>query len=381
MDTILITETQVQLLDGPAFPVHWANHGFVWFDALLTEVAANPEAWRDEVERITGIRIYDLHLIDATNPAHRSYFEATQDYQMVIFRKLAPGENPPLVELDDGRTSKKSRPRALQEIITRPITFFIFDQALVTVRSGFSKTVEQVRTRLFEYKQRDENSRDNKTGQIMQRPPARPEELMLRMLNAMVDRYLELRQPLTNQLDRWQRELLDPRRSFNNWMALLEARMELRKLENLSEEQHDALQEMRDHFVENADTDGDPKLALRHDMQLVRIHDVMEHTHRVLNHARRMEESIESAVQLHFSAMAHRTNEIVRLLTVITAIFAPLTLITGIFGMNFEVMPLLKQSWGFWLTMGVMGLIAGVLIIYFRNRRILESQRRLEPHD
>jgi len=50
---------------------------------------------------------------------------------------------------------------------------------------------------------------------------------------------------------------------------------------------------------------------------------------------RRVPGSAESAVQLHFSALAHRTNQVLRTMMVITAVFAPLTLITGVFGVNF----------------------------------------------
>ena len=95
---------------------------------------------------------------------------------------------------------------------------------------------------------------------------------------------------------------------------------------------------------------------------------------RVLNHSRRLENGIETAVQLHFSANAHRTNQIVRTLTVITAIFAPLTLITGIFGMNFEHMPLVAQRDGFWETLMGMAALAVVLLSYFSVKRVLSDR-------
>jgi Mg2+ and Co2+ transporter CorA len=106
---------------------------------------------------------------------------------------------------------------------------------------------------------------------------------MLRMLTQMVDRSLELREPLSDRLDRWQRELIDPRRPFSNWTALLEARIELRRLENLSEGQYDALTELRDAYLEET-----PDLSVS-DAYLVRLNDVMEHIQRVLHHARRLE--------------------------------------------------------------------------------------------
>ncbi len=191
---------------------------------------------------------------------------------------------------------------------------------------------------------------------------------MLRLLNSMVDRYLDLRQPMTERLDRWQRELLDPRRPFNDWGALLDARIEIRKLENLCEEQLDALQELRDSYLE---TTPEPQQS---DAYLVRIADVIEHIKRVLSHAQRLESSIETAVQLHFSANSHRTNQVVRTLTVITAVFAPLTLIAGIWGMNFDRIPLAHHPHGFGIVVAAMGSLAAVLLAFFWTRRFLSDR-------
>jgi LPXTG-motif cell wall-anchored protein len=56
----------------------------------------------------------------------------------------------------------------------------------------------------------------------------------------------------------------------------------------------------------------------------------------------------------------------------------PLTLITGIFGMNFEMMPLLKDRGGFWIVMAAMALMVVVLLFFFRRKRYLEDHAR-EP--
>lgn len=199
---------------------------------------------------------------------------------------------------------------------------------------------------------------------------------MLRLLNAMVDRYLALRAPLTRQLDRWQRALLNSRRSFSSWEGLLDARIQLRKLEHLSEEQRDALQEFRDSLLDNRYSSSQPggpaDAPGRDEVLLVRINDVMEHIQRVLAHARRLEDSIESAVQIHFSAVAHRTNRTMRALTLITALFMPLTLITGVFGMNFDRMPWLREPQGFWWSIGLMGAVVVVLAALWGLARQLE---------
>jgi len=340
--------------------------GYVWLDVLHDEAAANPEFLPGAVERLTGVRLFELHLQDAMNPQHPSFFDSTNDYQVLVFRKLSTSDAAPL---EDKRSAVADQRRLLQEIVTRPITFFLLERMLVTVRQGPSKSIDTVRQRMLDPRRTgtDAGSLDKS------RLPSRPGELMLRMLNVMVDRYLELREPLSDRLDRWQRDLLDPRRPFSNWSALLEARMELRKLENLSEGQYDALTEMRDEYLEQT-----PEARVS-DAFLVRLTDVMEHIQRVLHHARRLEATVESAVQLHFSANTHQTNEIVRKLTAIAAIFAPLTLITGIFGMNFHHMPLLEELNGFWLTISVMGSVAAVMLLYFWTRRILERPRAPRP--
>lgn len=339
--------------------------GFTWIDAR----ADLPQAWLPAAERITGVTVLDEHLSDAENPKHPSYFDSTRDYEMVVFRGLAM---PPEVDLHQSI-----------RIRTQPTVFFVFPRCLVTVRPADSRQVPVLRQRLLD-------------ATRAQRLPTSPEELMLRMLNGMVDRYLELREPLTRQLDDWQRDLLDPRVPFRDWVALLEARRQLRKLENLSEEQLDALQEWRDERLEHREDLDDapaldpaaggvptrtrpPALPGLTDVLEVRVNDLVEHIERVRAHARRLEDSVESAVQLHFSATAHRTNQIMRTLTVLTATFMPLTLITGVFGMNFEFIPGIHSASGFWWTIGAMATIAAALVGFFRWRRYLEETGPREP--
>ncbi|CAN5852217.1 magnesium transporter CorA family protein [soil metagenome] len=351
--------------------------GFLWLDATHDEVAANPEAWRDEVERVTGTRLYDLHLRDVVNLTHPSYFDSTQEYEMVVFRKLAfhdssasnASASASAISESSENAIKKRIPAALNKLVTIPVSFLLMGSALVTIRSATSQTIENARLRLLAYKPKAEGNTHSS------RLPASPEDLMLRLLNTMVDQYLELRQPLTMQLDRWQHALLDPRRPFKNWVALLDARIELRKLDHLCEEQHDALQELRDHIVDTHDGSDDKHGNSRaKDLLLVRTNDVMEHIGRVLNHARRLEASLESAVQIHFAAMAHRTSEIMRTLTVITALFMPLTLITGIFGMNFVKIPMLDNPAGFWIVMASMAVLVISLLVYFRSQSYLANR-------
>ena len=109
---------------------------------------------------------------------------------------------------------------------------------------------------------------------------------------------------------------------------------------------------------------------------MVRSRDVLEHIERVVHHVRRLEQNAETAVQMHFSVQSHRANDIMRVLTVLTAIFLPLNLIAGIFGMNFEFIPLVHKADGFWIAMGSMGFIAVALVLVFWRKRYLARTAR-----
>jgi magnesium transporter len=79
--------------------------------------------------------------------------------------------------------------------------------------------------------------------------------------------------------------------------------------------------------------------------------------------------SLESASNFFFSAQTHKMNEIMKTLTIVSAIFIPLTFIVGIYGMNFENLPELKYQYGYHTVMGFMFLIVIGMIIYFKKRR------------
>ena len=200
--------------------------------------------------------------------------------------------------------------------------------------------------------------------------PITPLDLSLRLLNSMVDGYLDLRVPLTRRVEFWQQELLQGHRRFTKWNQLLQESMSFQQVENLCEEQIDALQELRDEIVDNYPHLKGKKRSERQDIMLVRMNDLVSHVERIQKHTVRLRASIQAAIDLHFSAIANQTNENMRILAIITAIFAPLTLLTGIYGMNFEFIPGLKSPAGFWSMLVVM-LITTVLLLYYFYRRHL----------
>jgi len=60
-----------------------------------------------------------------------------------------------------------------------------------------------------------------------------------------------------------------------------------------------------------------------------------------------------------------------KLLTIISTIFIPLTFIVGVYGMNFDNMPELRQRWGYFVVMGIMAVLAIGMLMWFRRRRWL----------
>jgi magnesium transporter len=79
--------------------------------------------------------------------------------------------------------------------------------------------------------------------------------------------------------------------------------------------------------------------------------------------------ALDSASNLFFSAQTHKMNEIMKTLTIVSAIFIPLTFIVGVYGMNFENMPELEYPYGYHTVIGIMVLMGIGMLIYFKKRR------------
>ena len=79
--------------------------------------------------------------------------------------------------------------------------------------------------------------------------------------------------------------------------------------------------------------------------------------------------TLDSASSFYFSSQSHRMNEIMKVLTVVSVIFMPLTFIVGVYGMNFEYMPELKLSYGYYVVVGVMLVIAIAMAWYFKRKK------------
>lgn len=356
---------------GLSLPEQLPDQGYVWIACSREAFQAELGAIQHALERLTGQTLVDLHVSDLLNAQLPSRFDYSSHYDLMVFRRLAQRQASAEASTDKGlnlQTGKRPGPPVLQRIDTSPVGFAVFDRVLVSVHPADCAVREAYASRLLASTQNPDAADPRSAG--ARGVPQSPADMMLRIVSHMVDGYLNLRRELSRQLDHWQAELLHPRTRFNRWDALLQARMALHQIEALCEDQHTAMQS----WTESLDSwrvATDAAAEREHELLKIRSRDVMEHIERVVQHVRRLEHNTETAVQMHFNVQGNRTNDIMRTLTALTAIFLPLNLIAGIFGMNFEFIPWLHQASAFWWTLGGMGLIALTMGLVFWRKRYL----------
>ena len=108
----------------------------------------------------------------------------------------------------------------------------------------------------------------------------------------------------------------------------------------------------------------------------INLRDVYDNLVRITDLADSYRELVSDALAAHLSIVSNRTNEIMRLLTVITTLFIPLTFIVGVYGMNFERMPELHWRYGYLFVWIVMIAVAGGTFYFFRRRGIFPGPDR-----
>ena len=357
--------TQAQITESDVLPSALPDHGFLWMAFARREFEIHLPQVQATLKQLCGGEIDFLHTQDILNNQLPSHYDYTSDYDLLVFRRLARGRS----ETDLSKPGEilhhgtyQGGPSILSRIDTSPVAFVVFDRVVVSVHPTDCVVRDTFAARML-------ITSSLPLAQAVHRLPANPADLMLRMVGSVVDGYLDLRRELTRQLDHWQSELLNPKARFNNWSALLNSRLSLHYLDEVCEDQRAAIQDWIDALSAWQADDALPAQGL--EKLRIRSRDVLEHIERVVHHVNRLEQSAETAVQMHFNAQSNRTNDVMRTLTVLTAIFLPLNLITGFFGMNFENFPVLKYENGVLGTEIFMGLLALGLGLFFWRKRYL----------
>jgi len=105
------------------------------------------------------------------------------------------------------------------------------------------------------------------------------------------------------------------------------------------------------------------------DRNIKYFNDVYDHVIHLIDSLDTYKDLTSTLMDLYMNTINYRMNEVMKLLTVITTIFIPLSFIAGIYGMNFQHMPELTWSWGYYGVLGLMGGIFMLMILYFKHKK------------
>jgi magnesium transporter len=96
--------------------------------------------------------------------------------------------------------------------------------------------------------------------------------------------------------------------------------------------------------------------------------DLRENVDSMHFYADELVDDVNNLLSIQLALASHRTNEVVRVLTVFSVFFLPLTFIVGVYGMNFHFMPELRERWGYPAVLAGMGLVTLIIYLWFRRR-------------
>jgi len=99
------------------------------------------------------------------------------------------------------------------------------------------------------------------------------------------------------------------------------------------------------------------------------IDDIYDHLQNIIQNLETFRDTISSLMDLYSSTVSNKLNNVMKTLTIVGAIFIPLTFLAGLYGMNFNYMPELQYRWSYPVLLGVMFTIAIGMFIYMKSRK------------
>lgn len=294
-------------------------------DTVLWADFADHDPKAEEQTLISRFGLHPLAILDAQRDRHPPKIEAFADNIFILLKGLAT-------------TSDDFEFRTIQ------LAMFIGERFLVTRHSGHSLSIDALRAEAEQNKPLLADGAD---------------ALALRLCRIMVDRYTKKLLALEPRLDDIELKIVE--RPDDAMLAeMIGYKTDLRKYRRV----------LVYHVQVFAELMRNPPPQVKSG-RVHEIRDVYEHQERASSLASLYYEVTSDLIEGYISLASHRLNNIIRVLTIITAIFVPLTFLAGIYGMNFEYMPELKSPVGYFVLLGVMGLIAAILVLLFRRHRWL----------
>lgn len=291
-----------------------ANNAFTWLDITAPS--------RDDLIEIS--KRYDLnnhHIDDCLEPDHLPKFEEGEDFNFIILRRVV---------------SKDAEGSTVQDLTTK-IAIFYNEKTIVTIHRLPHPDIQEVCEQLIQ------------TGKITS-----VNQLLLRVIAKVQQRYTEFSAHLNGQIEAFETGLFIRKTALASIESLymLKRRTGLcRKLLLLTGEVVSAVRHRQKKSNELQDIgDNQVKLQLFYDQ---------------------LSEDSQNLVSTYMSYSAQKTNEVMKVLTLFSAYFLPLTFIVGIYGMNFDNMPELRYQYGYPIIMGLMLLIFLLIFFWFKRRKWL----------
>lgn len=277
------------------------------------------------------LKIHKLVLEDITRTYHRPKFEEYKDYNFAVSRMLSIGKD--------------------NNLENEQVSFIQTKNVLYTFKESYQDCLDAVRMRLKEGKG---NIRTGGTGY-----------LMYALMDMIIDSYFSIISTWNEDMDLLEDKLLArPDRSVMYDTQLIKRNLiALRRI----------IWPERDKINDILRTES--KLITAHTKMFVK--DAYDHTVQLMDMVESMKEIASSNIDMYLSIISNRMNEIMKVLTIISSIFIPLTFIAGIYGMNFAKqdpvtgkvmprnMPELYQAHGYEYTLLVMAFIALAQIVFF----------------
>ena len=267
--------------------------------------------------------LHPMAIQDAQRQRHPPKLEAFDDHAFILLKGL--GRETPDFAFD-----------------TIQIALFVGKRFLVTRHSDSSPSID----RLWQEAESDQSLFARGT-----------DVLALRLSRIIVDRYLKKLLTLEPRIEALEQGMIsDPRDEM--LAELIGYKTQLRKFRRVF------LYQVQ--IFSTLTTEQPPGIGVE---RLHEINDVYENQDRANSLATLYYELASDLIDGYISLASHRLNNIIKVLTIITAIFVPLSFLAGIYGMNFEYMPELHSRSGYFILLGVMTGIVTVLLLVFRRWR------------
>lgn len=182
--------------------------------------------------------------------------------------------------------------------------------------------------------------------------------LLHQILDRIVDYYSPVLDDFDNRIDELEAKIFVGRSSNNEMLSdIMNIKRSVLRLRRISVKQMEIL--LR---ISRGEFDLIPPALLPF------YRDIHDHIVRVTDLAESYRDLITGLLDAHLSVVSNRLNEVMKVLTIFSAVMMPLTFIVGVYGMNFDNMPELRTRYGYFIVLGLMAVVATGMLLFFWNR-------------